>query len=1182
MGLALAVLPITALDAIQFEGLDILLVGKGNVLEAYNLTSHQQLCCCSVLKRQAIHGITVLGRQQTLRSCEIDLLVYGNRQVAWVSLDLTCDSRIVLHANLTLVHTCWIQDWILCAKPCMSQEFCVVLLTSYNALCSITANQSARRLELSVLCHSLSVFLYSADFMLADENSFIVASATAFGELLIWLCRCDQHDKTWRAYPWREYHGHSGSIFGVSISPTISFGDVDRRLVATCSDDRTIRVWDASGVEEEAIAVIQRGAGVPGDAPRPFPHCDKDLTMTWAHSSRIWSVGFAAMIHAADEDPSMLLLSTGEDGQAQTWLLDVGKLFSLNQPTSSALTMRYTDHHHAGKNVWARCHSPNKHDVHFITGGADGQLVRRTYDRNGDADARVMRLAQLFKAVRPSASDSVPVGTVLAQRTIMFRSYLVAGTNQVIATTDTGLLLRGETAGKAASWRVLACSADSQPLVLSSGLAQHHAFFVDRSRSMLRVINVNTSVIRDVCQLRRTRIATVQIAWSKIAPGLQLSHFCVAVSYFKKQDFELIWVTVDAQGSRFSSTYVSLPYTFETTSACVDGEARVLLLGSRAGAIAVYTGINDRTIFTSPATCRRRTHGEETITSITILKDGLEPSGDELFYLTTGRDGTYCALRLDLRWSGNENHGNEEDEKLLARLSVIHRGTPPLGPYIEGAQLVKQFDHTQKLLLYGFRSKHFMVWDETNQTQVMAVVCGGAHRSWNLRLNDSTSEAATFVWTKAGAFMFYSQTQADHKILVSGGHGREIKALAVHRRDDSRWLIATGSEDTDIRLFEYTIGVGGIADLKNIAVIRKHTTGLQDLRFSPDGSILFSAAGMEELFAWRLSTVPVLGQGVVFVGALPRTDTRSDARIMSLNIQRSRGSPRGPNPFSIVAAFSNGKAKTIDFSCEDHAEDATFTIRSQLDLGTVCLTQVRTVSNPTTTHIQAITGATNGFVTSTGPLQTAAYSSEPTTVSHKVHQNSITAMDTKSLTSNHELIVTGGDDNSLALTLACYSPEDNRKPAFRTLIIPNAHAAALTALTVVEGQCYGSGYKDFTIISAGNDQVLRLWRVTIAEGLFPELGQCTPETAVSALGMRERTGQDSSEVQVEFVKEQYTDVADVSGLEILHRHPTGDCQIDEHTQSLQVLVVGVGMEVLDIEDWDRSASMGTQGAAHDQ
>lgn len=1164
--LAVALPPITALDATRFDGQDLLLVGKGSVLEVFNVTNLQQLCRSSVLERQAIHGITVLGRQQKLGSCEISLLAYGGRQVTWVLLNLTYDSRNALLADLALVHTCWLRDWILCAKSCTSRDFSAVLLTSYNALCSITADQSARRLEWSLLCHSLSVFLYSADFLPTDDNSFVVASGTAFGELLIWLCRRDQHDKRWRAYPWREYLGHSGSIFGVSISPAISFGDVDRRIVATSSDDRTIRVWDASGIEEGAIAVNQRDAEVAEDKARLFPRCDKDLTMTWAHFSRIWSVDFGATAQSTEGVPYMHLLSTGEDGQAQSWLLDVGKLFSLERSVSSTLTMSYTDHQHAGKNVWARCQLRNEHHVQFATGGADGQVVRRSYDNNGHADARAIRLIQLFKAICPSVHDSMPSEIVPAQRRVVLKSYLVTGAYQVLATTDTGLLLRGERAGETVSWQVLAYSRDSQPFVLSSSLAQHYAFFIDRSRSMLCAVDVNTSMIRDICQMRRIRVATVQVACSGNKSIPQSSSACVAVNYFGNEDLELIWVTIDAQGSRSSSTLVTLPETFELTSAYVDTGTEVLLLGSRAGAVALYTGINDCTSVTHPTTCRRRIHGEETITSITVLKGGMEAAGDELFYLTTGRDGTYSVLRLDLGLSENE-----KDQRPMARLHVVHRGTPQMGPYIEGAQLVKQPGHTQTLLLYGFRSKNFVVWDETNQTQVMAVDCGGAHRSWNLRLNDSTGEAGTFVWTKAGAFMCYSQAQADHKIILSGGHGREIKALAVHyHRDDSSWLIATGSEDTDIRLFKYTTDNDGNTHLQNIAVVRKHTTGLQDLQFSPDGSILFSAAGMEELFAWRLSTVPVLGQGVVFAGALPRTDTQSDARIMSFDVKTSSDSPRGPKNFSIVAAFSNGKAKTIEYSMGNQAEDGIFTELGQLDLGTICLTQVRTISSSTTNRIQAITGATNGLLTSLGPLRTAAYMAEPTMVSHKVHQNSITAMHVESLPMNHELILTGGDDNSLALTLAHYPSRENHKPTFRTLTIPNAHAAALTALAVVEDRCHNSGYKSFTVTSAGNDQILRIWRVKIMEGLFSRVDQsyenCTSEPAASALGvMREGTGQDFDEVQVEFVKEQYTNVADISGLEVLNGDQMESFLANEHTQSLLLVVVGVGVEVLEIE-----------------
>ncbi|KAK5943671.1 WD repeat-containing protein 6 [Knufia obscura] len=598
--------------------------------------------------------------------------------------------------------------------------------------------------------------------------------------------------------------------------------------------------------------------------------------------------------------------------------------------------------------------------------------------------------------------------------------------------------------------------------------------------------------------------------------------------------------------------------------------AEILLLGSRAGALAVFTDINDRIAFASPTICRRRVHGQDTVTSIAVLKEAPNSSNDELFFLTTGRDGTCCALQLDLGRFDKKN-----DKKTPAHIRIVHQATPPLGPNIEGAKVINRSGTVPKLLLYGFSSKQFVVWDEMNQTQVMAVACGGAHRSWHFRPDESTSDAGTFVWTQAGTFMSYQQTEADHKVIQPGGHGREIKALAVHYTGGSKWLVATGSEDTDIRLFEY-MDDEGEPNLKSIAVIRKHTTGLQDLHFSPDGSTLISAAGMEEMFSWHLSPIPVLRQGVVFAGALPRTDEQSDARIMSFDVMPQEGGP-GDNSLLIVAAFSNGKVKTIQYSPEAYTEAATFTVLHQLDLGTICLTQAHFLPTSTTDVSRALIGATNGFLTATptSDQKSSPFVSSPTTTSHKVHQNSITAMAATNLTPNHTLITTGGDDNSLALTIthdpSNLPPTITTKPRFQTLTIPKAHAAALTALAVIEvavpDSAIDSGSpfqnKHFLLITAGNDQIVASWHVKVDTAALRAVEAATADSAGLGTGTAGEAGQDLEHLHITLLEEKYTNVADISGIAILQKDPSGI--VDHDIRSVQVMIVGVGMEVLEVE-----------------
>ena len=1168
-------LPVTALGYVKLREYSILLVGTGCILEAIDLQTSTRLCTIVTSTCQAIKSILPLGdKGHDDHALETDILVQGGNHVIWTKLSIEISQDSIIGLRFDIVHSIRLQDWVINGRAEDGSNCGATFLTSYNALYHVAIDDSSQKLNHNCLNDELSAFLYSGDVAALDTKSYIIASGTAFGEVLIWRCEFYEQEQRWVAVPWREYRGHRGSIFGVSISPELCHGGQHRRLVASCSDDRMIHIWDYShaGPEVKGLCAAD-DSNLANVVAKTFTVSTANLAVTWAHGSRIWTVDLVPYVKYDLTEPQYQLISTGEDATAQSWLLQLDDQSEAQLPSRVNLQNKYIDNHHAGKNIWSRCHAVRDNNRELYTGGADGQVVLRSYCTFGRADITARQASQTFKEVS-SSLQSYDILKRPGQKPFALKSYLVPKPGQILATTDSGHLLNGLLHDSRISWQLLLTSSNPAPFVLASQMIANFAFLVDSPRKSLVAYNITTTHATDLCSIRQAKVSSVEALWSDQHPASSSINACIAICYFGVTELDLIWIRIDGNScTSISSSSVCLPDTFEVSSACYHSNFSILLIGSRAGAMAIYANVSSISTRTESVCCKRHVHGSDTVTSIRRLDEERETHEHGLSYLTTGRDGTYCVVKIKLDY--------EQPTSSPPSIDVVHHIVPPLGPNIEGSYLVRQPDGSRRLLLYGFRSTHFVVWDETNQTEFMAVDCGGAHRSWSFTLDEATGEGGTFVWTKAGTLMLYEQSLPDHRIIKSGGHGREIKALAVHCSSTFRKLIATGSEDTDIRLFESCINDAGRRNIKCITVIKRHTTGLQDLKFSHDGKMLFSAAGMEEMYAWKLSPVPVPGQGVVFAGALPNNDSKSDARIMSFDLRYASSDPEDTN-YLIVAAFSNGKVKLISYTSSSGSDSiGSFTIINQLDLGTTCLTQAHFNHSPTSDQNLLMVAGTNGFINlcyiqATISDDESEKRNTPPAI-HKIHQNSITAMQTIQVTDSLQLLITGGDDNALAITLYPLNKTKTIKP--KTLIIPKAHAAALTALAVTQLNSSSPNTYLYTIITASNDQRLKIWNVTLDQPVSQnqEQSNSTQDEEISL-----------DNVQIDLLQDTYTNVADISEIAVLESTSTGpshahhpesnnlnpstksndrmqDTSTHTRTRAIEVLIVGVGMEVIQLD-----------------
>lgn len=988
----------------------------------------------------------------------------------------------------------------------------------------------------------------------------LVAAGTAFGEIVVWRCRVDEDEGTAAAAVVGDvevlyvFTGHEGSIFGVDISSEMMVAGKPTRLLASCSDDRTIRVWDISastfagrrrldfgeekaviqsfpearetGFGDNGVSTLEAQAGCVSSEP---------VAMAMGHVSRIWNARFAPSMSSE----GMMVYSFGEDATAQRWRLNMDALGVTASSNGSiekvdglaglaaSLTHEAIIHRHSGKHIWSSAIlQPDSTCIKMLvaTGGGDGK-INIVEEMPTEVDTRSVMLdisgtevVRSFAdtAMANSLADVLPKATKRKKTNLEeepFLMYALLSDVSTIATTSTGRIFSGLLCGSELSWSEVVI-----PRTVRDDLRQYQ---IVRSAGTGIALLGSTSgtlyayrdgAVEQVCKLQG-KISDIFALPVDSLVGLGLwdgdypsSLISIIVSTMGSSLIKLLLLRLTTSGAEIHQEHaIELEAGFRPTAVGCCGE--YLIFGSRIGALMLYKLIpKGETRFERIARIKHP-YTRDAVSSIIPLPS--KAASPAPYFLTTSRNSRYRIYEIIT--------------EPTIQLYLRHEAQPPLGPMIESAVFTPSTPSAPpELVLAGFRSKYFIVWNETRQLELANVECGGAFRSFTHRVDPTDPADVTFIWTRASRTCVYSQTALSQRVLKPGGHGREIKAAAAC---DAAGLLATGAEDTTVRIWSYDAGKGkGESALRCLAVIEKHTAGIQCLKWAGT-SYLLSSSGNEELYIWRVTRLDRSaydGLAVVCEGVYPDKTRDSDLRILGFDVEVLPSHEMSDEVLCVSLVLSNSTLKTYRY-----ARESGFALLAKGEYTGACLMQVRhlrVVEGGREVHV--LTAATDGHIALW--KMSAAYDTTSTAVYElvevvRLHQSSIKSLDLRCTSQQDHVVVTGGDDNALGCVTLTWSSIRSCYSVSSRSLANGAHAAAVTGLCITGvGVAPNQIGYDVRACTASNDQRVKSWRMVV--------------------------GGDTRLCRVRLVQDRYSAVADCGDLEMLN-------------SGRDAVVVGVGMEV---------------------
>ncbi|KAI1872210.1 uncharacterized protein JN550_003929 [Neoarthrinium moseri] len=1137
--------PITALEFFtsSHDGRVYVLAGEDNRLKIYDVESSALCGELEVFPAQSIHGIRVAAGAPARRR----ILIWGGYSVT-VLLAEAVESRISGDVDCTAPKSAVVEakapDWIFegALSPYGTDD--LVLLTAHNELIEARFHEEQGSLDFAGIHSPSRPILYSGNLLWEAPDSILVAAGTVFGEIVVWKYHAGSTGDGPGCEILFVFSGHEGSIFGVHISPIFQLETGESlRLLASCSDDRTIRIWDITDARDlsrsthdeysrKILAARQTGFGDSIDSTLQENTSARCLAVAMGHISRIWQVQFRIEKDCKEASSNIELWSFGEDATAQRWSLSLG---ATQSPASDATTHKKAMNEvptrtggqlknqgsyasHSGKNLWSHAITRNdSRQLLILTGGSDGNIsiigngqmpsTERILDDIPPAPIEAKREHDAthltgLASIEENSNTQSPIlhgdDAAIAEDEIpqskpktktkkpkvkkfkdFFNRYAFLADGRLLAVTKAGRFFIGGSDSEP-SWSELSLpetfsgTSFSYAVVSSSpsasaafvGTAEGHILAYQTSDSLgLRYLAKVHGKVSDIFLLSNPPAEEPATNTNKATGGLDArtsgGTLSLLVTVLGSESAAIIRLNSSGDAIETKETAVHLEKGFVATSAAL--AADTLILGSRNGIISILQPSGDGSF---EPRCSVKNQVKDCITSINVLPP--KPGGSANAFLATSRDGKYRIYNI------------QRDEETVEAL-LVHETSPPFGPMIEGARFNTNRNGSIDLILYGFRSTKFVVWNEAQRREVAAVDCGGGHRTYAFSPLPGHPDGFRLAWTQASQLFFFSQTHAAHGILKSGGHGRELKAISA-----SGDFVATAAEDTAIRLWNYDSHQERLGKaLQCLAVMENHTAGIQSMKWYRQ-SHLFSSAGNKEFFVWRISHLESAYQGLAVKceAAYPDRTEDIDLRIMDFDVHclNEDKLDSGDPTFFISMALSNSTLLTYTYS-----EKSGFALIARGTYTGACMTQLRFI-HVDGAAIQTLTAATDGHITlwetKLSPLSQEAETTR-TSVS-RLHQSTIKSLDLRRARAAADpasrapscLVATGGDDDALGVMHLAWDEAAGRYTVASKAVVRSAHAAAVTGLAILDAAAGGDDDDDdAVVVTSSNDQRVRRWRV---------------------------------------------------------------------------------------------------------